>query len=184
MYGVWQVTSRGPRSEKPEWARAFKARREEIGLSQEELALRADVSQSLVSQIERGVQKLTGIATDRLIRLAAILNWTLPELQRGTGVDLGIPMPDEDTEPASGDLKKWRGAPIPPVVDYIKLPLVIPPALQEMIDEHSGKYSELKNEVTVRALSAPRLFAGHSQGPQTADQWFEYFLMNRRWLPK
>lgn len=76
-------------SAKPAWAIALKRRREEAVGSQEELAARADMSQSLVSQIERGVQSPAGLSVDRFARLLNALAWTAPQFSQATGIDLG-----------------------------------------------------------------------------------------------
>ncbi len=97
---------------KPRWALAIKARREDLGLSQEELALRADVSQSLVSQIERGVQNPAVISVDRFYRLLRALEWTPEEFAEATGLEL----PGVTREPKAEDL----GMP----VEVYTLPLI------------------------------------------------------------
>jgi len=82
-------------SPKPAWADVFRLRRIEKVGSQEELAFRADVSQSLVSQIERGIQSLSGIAPDRLGRLLRALGWTLESFEAATGFRFDLPRSNE-----------------------------------------------------------------------------------------
>lgn len=76
------------------------------------------------------------------------------------------------------------GPPIPPVVEPVELPLVIPDELQQVIDQYGANYPELRNTRTLRALTAIRREVGNGYGPQTAADWFEVFVANRRWFPK
>jgi transcriptional regulator with XRE-family HTH domain len=55
-------------------------RRASLGLSQEEVALRADVNQSLVSQLERGVHNPASVSLARLLRILDTLGITLRQL--------------------------------------------------------------------------------------------------------
>lgn len=82
-----------PRTPKPEWAKAFKTRREKVVGSQEELAIQADVSQSLISQIERGVQHPTGVSVERFARLLTALQWTTEQFSEATGIEISVPGP-------------------------------------------------------------------------------------------
>lgn len=59
-------------------------------MRQEDVANEAEVSQKLVSEIERGEQDLLMVSVSRLARLAAALDWSLNELQSSTGLNLGI----------------------------------------------------------------------------------------------
>lgn len=79
-----------PRKRKPDWALAIELRRTELQLSQEVVAERADMSQSYYSDIERGSKQLLGLTLGKLLGLARALDWTLLDLQRATGVDLGL----------------------------------------------------------------------------------------------
>lgn len=73
---------------KPAWAVAMKARREEVGISQEEMAIQADVSQSLVSQIERGVQNPIGVSVERFMKILHTLGWSPKEFTTATGLEM------------------------------------------------------------------------------------------------
>lgn len=53
-----------------------------------------------------------------------------------------------------------------------------------MIDQYGANYPELRNTRTLRALTAIRREVGNGYGPQTAADWFEVFVANRRWFPK
>lgn len=88
------MTTRGRSSTRivPPWATALKVRRVQLGLSQEGIADATNgvVSQSTMSALEVGRQELTDLAYLRVVALARALNWSLAEMQRATGVDLGI----------------------------------------------------------------------------------------------
>ncbi|WP_027459292.1 helix-turn-helix domain-containing protein [Deinococcus murrayi] len=79
-----------PRKKKPEWAVAIELRRTKLQLSQEIVAEKADMSQSYYSDIERGAKTLHSLTVGKLLGLARALHWTVAEMQRATGVDLGI----------------------------------------------------------------------------------------------
>lgn len=74
------------------------------------------------------------------------------------------------------------GPPIPPVVPHRETPVTIPPELQQVIDEHGGTYPELRDPTIQKIIAAPRNFGGPDNGPQTAQDWLEYFLVTRRYL--
>lgn len=76
----------------PEWSRALRARRAALGLAQEDVAARSGdtFSQRLVSDLEVGRIQLGDISIVRAAALARALDWTLSEMQRATGLDLGI----------------------------------------------------------------------------------------------
>ncbi|WP_256372740.1 helix-turn-helix domain-containing protein [Deinococcus sp. S9] len=158
------------RSQKPAWALAFKRRREEMVGSQEELAARADVSQSLISQIERGVQLPTGVSMDRFARLLEALHWTPEQFAEATGLEVPFVAPSRS------------GPPVPPVVPRRETPVVIPPELQQVIDDYGDTYPELRDPTIQKIIAAPRNFGGPENGPQTAQEWLEYFLLTRRYL--
>lgn len=88
------MTSRGRSSTRtvPPWATALKVRRVQLGISQEGVAdlTNGVVSQSTMSALEVGRQELTDLAYMRVVALARALSWSLGEMQRATGVDLGI----------------------------------------------------------------------------------------------
>lgn len=142
----------GPtRSVKPAWAVAFKRRREEAVGSQEELAARADISQSLISQIERGVQTPTGLSVERFSRILDALNWSAGEFAQATGLDV----PGSDMQP-----------PAP-------RPRPIPDALAQMIDEKAALAPELATDRWQQYLAGQRFKTGSA----TPDQWWNLFLV-------
>lgn len=81
---------RPPRKMKPAWALAIEMRRTQLQLSQELVAERAEMSQSYYSDVERGDKPLLTLTVGKLLGLARALNWSLGEMQRATGVDLGM----------------------------------------------------------------------------------------------
>lgn len=131
----------------------------------------ADITPDYLNKLERGSAPLARASLEVREAIRAVLGLDQQEWQELTG----LYTPDTPTR---------RGPPLPPVVDPMTLPLVIPSELQQVIDQYGQQFPELHNETTLRALVAPRLFAGHRQGPQTPEQWLEYFLMNRRWFPQ
>lgn len=58
-------------------AAAIRAGRSKVGLSQEALALSADVDRTYVSQLERGIANPSLLI---LFRIAEVLNTTVPQL--------------------------------------------------------------------------------------------------------
>lgn len=84
------ATPRSPRKPKPAWALAIELRRTKLQLSQEIVAERAEMSQSYYSDVERGDKTLHSLTVGKLLGLARALEWTLGEMQRATGVDLGM----------------------------------------------------------------------------------------------
>ncbi|WP_288482408.1 helix-turn-helix domain-containing protein [uncultured Deinococcus sp.] len=69
---------------------AVEVRRTQLQLSQELISEAAEMSQSYYSEIERGARPLPTLTHQKLMSLARALKWSLGEMQRATGVDLGI----------------------------------------------------------------------------------------------
>lgn len=82
--------NRPPRKPKPAWALAIELRRTQLQLSQELVAERAEMSQSYYSDVERGDKALHALTVGKLLGLARALKWSLGEMQRATGIDLGM----------------------------------------------------------------------------------------------
>lgn len=72
--------------------------------------------------------------------------------------------------------------PLPSVVPFRDTRVVIPKELQRMIDNNAHRYPQLLDDSLQRILAAPRNFGGPQNGPQTEDEWLEYWQMNRRWF--
>lgn len=82
-----------PAKQTPQWALAFRDKRERLGISQEELAFRADVSQALISQIERGLQNPLRVNPARLEKLLLELRWDPTAFTKSTGLELPFSKP-------------------------------------------------------------------------------------------
>ncbi len=78
----------------PKWATVLRLRRVELRLSQEEVAERTGhlIAQRTISHLETGRTHLTAFSYARVAALARALEWTLAEMQEGTGLDLGFPV--------------------------------------------------------------------------------------------
>ncbi|RJF72807.1 hypothetical protein D3875_15915 [Deinococcus cavernae] len=135
-----------------------------------------DITPDYLNKLERGTAPLARASLTVREGIRTVLGYSAQDWQALTG--LYAP------EAATTSTHALPRPPVPPVVDPVTLPLVIPLELQQIIDDYGAQFPELRNDTTLRALVAPRLFAGHSQGPQTPEQWLEYFLMNRRWFPQ
>ena len=70
------------------WAVAIRKRREQLKISQEEFALRAQISQSLVSQVERGVTHPLDLSIARFSRHLNTLHWSVKDFMQNTGVEV------------------------------------------------------------------------------------------------
>ncbi len=91
MVTAMTMTTRRPTpKQKPEWAIAVELRRTRLQMSQELMAEKADMSQSYYSEIERGARPLPTLTHQKLMNLARALSWSLAEMQRATGIDLGM----------------------------------------------------------------------------------------------
>lgn len=92
----------------------LRARRVEIGKRQDDLANDAEVSQKLISEIERGEQSLLAVGIGRARNIARALRWSLNDLQAATGLDLGVEAQQSAQANAPGDLSNFLAN--PPVV--------------------------------------------------------------------
>ena len=73
-------SGRGPRADYPQIGERLRERRHELGLSQEELADRADLHRTYISSLEQGRRN---VAVRNLVRLAEALDFDPAELVRG-----------------------------------------------------------------------------------------------------
>lgn len=153
--------------------------RKSKGLSQEEVASRIteitgeEVGQAAVSYWELGKVDLKKVHPRRVQAYAEALGISEDRLAEAAGLD-----PEElfPTAPAR------KGPPVPPVVPFRETPVSIPRELQEMIDKHSGQYPMLRDPTIQRIIAAPRNFGGPDAGPQTAEDWFEYWMVTKRYI--
>ncbi|MFC6660046.1 S24 family peptidase [Deinococcus multiflagellatus] len=67
-------------------------RRLQLGKGQEDIVAEAGdlMTQGWVSDVERGKVDLRNAGFSKVVALATALGWTLPQLQKETGIDLGI----------------------------------------------------------------------------------------------
>lgn len=83
------------REERRRIARILRERREKLGMSQEELALRVGVSSSLITKLERGLQDVTKMRAINLSRLLDVLELSPADLglDKIPGVEVGHRIP-------------------------------------------------------------------------------------------
>lgn len=76
----------------PTWALRLKMRRLELGKGQEDIVAAAGdlMTQGWVSDVERGKVDLRNAGFSKVVALASALGWSLTQLQRETGIDLGV----------------------------------------------------------------------------------------------
>lgn len=95
MYTVTSMATpkaKSSRSTPPPWALRVKMRRLELGKGQEDIVAEAGdlMTQGWVSDLERGKVELPNAGFAKVVALARALDWSLAEMQRATGVDLGV----------------------------------------------------------------------------------------------
>lgn len=87
-----------------------------------------------------------------------------------------------EAAPSESDTPRRKGPPVPPVVPFRETPITIPRELQEMVEKHGNDYPILRTAHMQRMLAAPRAHGGPEVGPQTAEDWFDYWMANKRFL--
>lgn len=123
-------------------------------------------SQQWLSKIEcdRTGEVIASARGAQLRTLAFMLSWTLADMQAMTGVHLGV------------SNAGWTLAgTVPPQSVHIDIPASLQRAAQ--------LYPALASERVMRALAAPLAVVSGMRAPDTPDDWYEYYLVNRRWLP-
>jgi repressor LexA len=73
---------------RPKWARRLIEARKALGLTQEEVALRADVSPSLVAKLEQGRQNIQSMQLENYVRLCKVLGLDPVAFAAEAGVEL------------------------------------------------------------------------------------------------
>jgi len=73
---------------RPKWARRLIEARKALGLTQEEVALRADVSPSLVAKLEQGRQNIQSMQLENYVRLCRVLGLDPVAFAAEAGVEL------------------------------------------------------------------------------------------------
>lgn len=127
----------------------------------------ATISSDYLAKIEYGQRNLASASAEVREALRQALNIPRQEWEEETG--LLIPAPR-------------GGSPIPPVVPFRETPVNIPDELQRMIDNNADRYPILRDPTIQRIIAAPRNFGGPANGPQTEEDWLEYWVTNRRWF--
>lgn len=128
--------------------------------SQEDVAARADVSQSLISQIERGVQHPLGVSVERFGRLLAALEWSSSEFSRETGIDLSVDI-----------LLKKEGDKTYEVIQ-VKRSAPLPPGLEAAIKIYGKRFEDLQDPVWQQYLAG---FNWRSGQPQNPEAWLDLY---------
>ena len=149
----------------PLWAQAIRARREELGkskgdkITQEEVAARTGdlVSQRTVSHLEKGTIDLSSLAYGRVVALAKALDWTLPEMQRATGLHV-----DEESPQQSPQEQRNKQ----------DSPLQLPDGLREAVEMFGGRYPDLLDPKWQRYLSGFRWRTGQ---PSEPERWLDAY---------
>jgi transcriptional regulator with XRE-family HTH domain len=134
MYILFMPPMTTPQPSKSRAAQQLRLRRAQLGLTQEGVSGQSMsnegevlISQRTVSDLEKGNVALIDLSARRLVALARALNWSLPELQRATGIDLGL----EDVGDNASVLAQ-QPAPQPPR-----------PLLDELYHNHIAKNTHL-----------------------------------------
>ncbi|GGR31164.1 helix-turn-helix domain-containing protein [Deinococcus ruber] len=147
---------------------ALRRARKDAGLTLAQAAERSGLSRSTIGSIERGEHDLASVAGKNMMLLHEAFGLRQSEFEK-------------IISPVYGNTPRY-GSPVPPIAAQVELPLTIPPELQEVIDEHAKNYPELRDETMLRIITAPRDFGGADHGPQSAEEWFEYFLLTRKYI--
>lgn len=151
----------------------LKAARKKLGLTQGQVIEAVGIpNQSYLSALENGRYNVAN--SEYLPGLAQVLKLTVEEV-RTINPAAVITLADPADPPR-------KGPPVPPVVPFRDTPVTIPRELQEMIDKHSAHYPMLLDPTIQRIIAAPRNFGGPDAGPQTAEDWFEYWMVTKRYI--
>lgn len=147
-------------------------RRTELGKSQADVAFDSEeLTQTTVSELERGKYGPENLTAFRLAALARGLNWTIPELEKATGLRLGIHVsPPEELDVVTND----AGQPTA-VFRHLPPPRLrpLPEELTQMIDEKGHLAEELLTERWQQYLAGQRF----STGRATPERWWNLFLL-------
>ena len=142
--------------------------RERKTLTQEQVAEHLGVDKSYVSKLEGGLHHAG--RSKYFPQLVATLDLTPDEVR-----DLN-PGAVIEVAPAR------KGPPVSPVVPFRETPISIPPELTAMVEQYGHQYPILNTERMQRMLAAPRAHGGLEVGPQTPEDWFDYWMANKRFL--
>lgn len=76
------------------FSNAVTTRRKHLGITQEELALRANVSPSLITKIERKVHKVGKMSLDNLFSIISALGWSMDSFEMETDIQIPFTPPE------------------------------------------------------------------------------------------
>lgn len=133
------------------------------------------VTADYLGKIRRGAAPLAKMSVDAREALRKVLRISAEEWDEVTG----LYTPELADAPAPA---RRGGPPIPPVIPFRETRIAIPRELLEMVEKHGDAFPILKTEQMQRMLAAPRNFGGAEVGPQTAEDWFDYWMANKRFL--
>lgn len=126
------------------------------------------VSQSYLSQIERGTRPFTDLGAERMDGLRRVYGISPEEWVKRTGISLMTPddvsLTSDANESAPGYFPEYT----------------IPSGLQSAIEKHGDRFPALRTEAVQRNLSLARYYDGN--GPESADDWLSYYLSIAKWI--
>lgn len=149
----------------------LKDRREDAELTQsdvdretQQLGPRFRVSQSYLSQIEKGTRPFTDLKPEKMDALRRLYGVSREEWISMTGVVLMTPQEAAEAEMAE---------PLKPTYE-------IPEGLREAIKLFGDEFPAMRTEPVKRNLSLARYYEG--PGPQTPQEWLAYYLSIAKWI--
>lgn len=135
---------------------ALKLRRVELGKSQADVAFDSDIlTQTTVSELERGKYGPEDLTAARLAGLARGLGWTVLELEKATGLDLNLGLPDE------GESAMSKSRPRP-----------LPEGLKEAVDIYGKRFEDLQDPAWQQYLAG---FNWRSGQPKDPEAWLDLY---------
>lgn len=166
----------------------IKERRLDLGLNRPAFVAQMqkhgqEITPDYLNKLERGTAPLSRASLEVREAIRAVLGYSSERWQELTGLYSPSATPATHAEHSENTLQRAPGAPpVAPVMAFRDTPVVIPKELQQVIDEHGDRYPELRDPTVQKIIAAPRNFGGPDNGPQTVEDWYEYFLLTRRYL--
>lgn len=152
-------------------SQALKMRRVELGKSQADVAFDSGVlTQTTVSELERGKYGPEDLTASRLSALAKGLNWTVAELEKATGIDLGLTTVYQGAEEILPVGHREDGIPYAYFPPKPKPPL--PDELQQAIELYSTRYPDLAKPEWQDYLAS---FKNRSMEADTPEDWLDFY---------
>lgn len=157
-----RTRSKPPTYEPTPASRALKLRRTELGKSQADVAFDSELlTQTTVSELERGKYGPEDLTAARLAALAKGLDWTVLELERATGVNLGLTGVD-----------MMIVTPERITFVEVKHAKALPHGLQEAVEMYGKRYSDLQDPTWQNYLAGFRWREGE---PQEPEAWLDLY---------